>query len=67
MADFGGTELETFRTEVRDWISANFPASLKGKANPMMREERTRKPGARPWARRAGACPPGRRNMAAAG
>ena len=40
MADFGGNELETFRTEVREWISANFPASLKGKPNPMMREER---------------------------
>jgi len=42
MADFGGADLEAFRTEVRDWISANFPASLKGKPNPMMREERTK-------------------------
>jgi len=42
MADFGGSDLEAFRGDVRDWISANFPASLKGKANPMMREERSK-------------------------
>jgi alkylation response protein AidB-like acyl-CoA dehydrogenase len=41
MADFGGTDLEAFRAEARGWIEANFPASLKGKPNPMMREERT--------------------------
>jgi alkylation response protein AidB-like acyl-CoA dehydrogenase len=42
MADFGGaTDLEAFRKEVREWVEANFPASLKGKPNPMMREERT--------------------------
>jgi len=40
MADFGGTDVETFRKEVRDWVEANFPASLKGKPNPMAREER---------------------------
>jgi alkylation response protein AidB-like acyl-CoA dehydrogenase len=28
MADFGGSELETFRTEVREWLGANFPKSL---------------------------------------
>jgi alkylation response protein AidB-like acyl-CoA dehydrogenase len=33
MADFGAdVELEPFRAEVRDWIAANFPASLKGQA-----------------------------------
>ena len=42
MADFGGSELETFRADVRTWIEANFPASLKGRPNPMMREERTK-------------------------
>ncbi|MDB5493506.1 MAG: acyl-CoA dehydrogenase [Phenylobacterium sp.] len=42
MADFGGSDLEAFRAEARDWISANFPASLKGQGNPMMREERAR-------------------------
>ncbi len=42
MADFGGTDLEGFRAEAKGWIEANFPASLKGKPNPMMREERTK-------------------------
>jgi alkylation response protein AidB-like acyl-CoA dehydrogenase len=40
MADFGGSDLDAFRAEARSWIEANFPASLKGKPNPMMREER---------------------------
>jgi alkylation response protein AidB-like acyl-CoA dehydrogenase len=40
MADFGGADLETFRKEVRTWVEANFPASLKGKSNPMARDER---------------------------
>ena len=31
MADFGGTDLEAFRTEARDWIAGNFPAALKGR------------------------------------
>lgn len=31
MADFGGGDLDAFRTEVRDWVAANFPSSLKGK------------------------------------
>ncbi|HSV02766.1 MAG TPA: acyl-CoA dehydrogenase family protein [Phenylobacterium sp.] len=30
MADFGGTELETFRAEAREWLEANFPMSLRG-------------------------------------
>ena len=38
MAD-GSVDLEGFRTEARSWIEANFPAGLKGRANPMMREE----------------------------
>ncbi|PZQ64090.1 MAG: acyl-CoA dehydrogenase [Phenylobacterium zucineum] len=46
MADFGGTDLEAFRAEVRSWVEANFPASLKGKPNPMMREERGSPPSA---------------------
>ncbi len=41
MADFGGGDLDAFRTEVRGWVEANFPAGLKGKPNPMMREERS--------------------------
>ena len=40
MADFGATDLEAFRTEAREWIAANFPAALKNRVNPMMREER---------------------------
>jgi len=44
MADFGGTDLDGFRKEVRDWVEANFPASLKGKPNPMAREERGNDP-----------------------
>jgi alkylation response protein AidB-like acyl-CoA dehydrogenase len=40
MADFGGTDLEGFRTEAREWIAANFPPALKGRGNSMMREER---------------------------
>ena len=42
MADFGGTDLESFRAEAREWIAANFPAELKGRANPMMREARAK-------------------------
>ncbi len=38
MADFGGDDLETFRAEARDWLSANFPASLKGKGAMMYNE-----------------------------
>src|SRR6201996_588962 len=37
MADFGG-ELDAFRGEARDWLKANFPASLKGRAALMFRE-----------------------------
>ena len=29
MADFGGTELEAFRIEVRDWLAQNYPAELR--------------------------------------
>ena len=28
MADFGGSDLDTFRAEAREWLDANFPASL---------------------------------------
>jgi hypothetical protein len=40
MADFGGGDPEAFRKEVREWVDANFPAELKSRPNPMMREER---------------------------
>ena len=42
LAEFGGTDLEAFRTEAREWIAANFPAGLKGRPNPMAREERSK-------------------------
>ena len=29
MADFGAAELDTFRSEVRDWLAANYPAELR--------------------------------------
>jgi len=29
MADFGGAELDAFRTEVRAWLEANYPAELR--------------------------------------
>ncbi|MBL8772309.1 MAG: acyl-CoA dehydrogenase family protein [Phenylobacterium sp.] len=38
MADFGGPDLTAFRGEVRDWLAASFPASLKGQAPPEGRE-----------------------------
>lgn len=31
MADFGGSDLEAFRGQVREWVAANFPPSCKGK------------------------------------
>ena len=39
MADFGGDlDLEKFRIEARAWLEANFPQSLKGRANLAMAE-----------------------------
>ena len=38
MADFGGDDLDTFRADARDWLNANFPASLKGKGAMMYNE-----------------------------
>jgi alkylation response protein AidB-like acyl-CoA dehydrogenase len=35
MADFGGADLDAFRTEARDWLAANFPRSLSGQGLPM--------------------------------
>jgi alkylation response protein AidB-like acyl-CoA dehydrogenase len=29
MADFGGSDLDTFRTEARTWLEANYPQSLR--------------------------------------
>ena len=30
MADFGGVELDAFRTEARSWLEANVPPSIRG-------------------------------------
>src|SRR3954471_21332183 len=30
MPDFGGADLDAFRAEAREWLEANFPASLRG-------------------------------------
>ena len=38
MADFGGDDIEAFRAEARDWLSAHFPSSLKGKGGLMYTE-----------------------------
>ncbi|OYU68924.1 MAG: acyl-CoA dehydrogenase [Alphaproteobacteria bacterium PA2] len=55
MADFGGSDLETLRSEARAWIEANFPAELKGRPNPMMREERsTPSPAQEAWRKAMG-------------
>jgi len=46
MADFGGgAELEAFRAEAAEWLKANFPASLKGKAAMASAEGRAPKDG----------------------
>ena len=38
MADFGPTDLDTFRAEARDWLAANFPPALKGRGGVMTGE-----------------------------
>jgi alkylation response protein AidB-like acyl-CoA dehydrogenase len=38
MADFGGGEAEGFRSEVKDWLEAHFPPSLKGRGAMMYGE-----------------------------
>jgi alkylation response protein AidB-like acyl-CoA dehydrogenase len=36
MADFGGSELDAFRAEAREWLEANFPKSLAFQPVPMI-------------------------------
>jgi alkylation response protein AidB-like acyl-CoA dehydrogenase len=36
MADFGGSDLDAFRAEARDWLQANFPKSLADKQPAMI-------------------------------
>jgi alkylation response protein AidB-like acyl-CoA dehydrogenase len=37
MADFGGSDLDAFRAEAREWLEANFPASLRNDPDAGMR------------------------------
>jgi alkylation response protein AidB-like acyl-CoA dehydrogenase len=57
MADFGGGELDGFRTEARGWLAANFPASLR--ADPAAQLAATMgvtpSPDAQAWTKRMGA------------
>jgi alkylation response protein AidB-like acyl-CoA dehydrogenase len=39
MADFGGQDLEAFRAEAREWLEANFPASLRRDASAVTETE----------------------------
>ncbi len=41
MADFGGAELDAFRAEAREWLEANFPASLRRDASAVAESEAT--------------------------
>ena len=41
MADFGNTELDAFRQETRDWLEANFPASVRRDASAVVNAEAT--------------------------
>ncbi|MFI4950020.1 MAG: acyl-CoA dehydrogenase family protein [Caulobacterales bacterium] len=36
MADFGGSDLDAFRAEAREWLEANFPKSLANKQTAMI-------------------------------
>ena len=55
MADFGAdTDLEAFRKEARDWLEANFPAALKGKAALGNAEVRSNDPDLVKWRKAMG-------------
>jgi alkylation response protein AidB-like acyl-CoA dehydrogenase len=55
MADFGGADLDAFRTEAREWLEANFPPALKGKGGMMFTEGREELSGdAKLWKTRVG-------------
>jgi alkylation response protein AidB-like acyl-CoA dehydrogenase len=38
MADFGGADLDAFRSEARSWLETHFPPSLKGRGGLMYQE-----------------------------
>jgi alkylation response protein AidB-like acyl-CoA dehydrogenase len=55
MADFGtDVELEEFRGEARDWLAANFPPALKGKAMLASAEITQTDPDLKLWRKRIG-------------
>jgi len=41
MPDFGGSDLDTFRAQTREWLEANFPASLRRDASAVTEAEQT--------------------------
>ena len=41
MADFGGSDLDAFRAQTREWLEANFPASLRRDASAVTDAEQT--------------------------
>ena len=57
MADFGATELETFRSEVRDWLAAHFPKSLAHDADAQLAklQARPESPEVKAWRHALGA------------
>ena len=75
MADFGGSELDAFRAEARDWLEANYPqvAARRPRGRPADHDGRrqarpaTTCSGSSGWPRRAGARRPGRRSTARGG
>ncbi|MBI1200142.1 MAG: acyl-CoA dehydrogenase, partial [Phenylobacterium sp.] len=55
MADFGADiDLEAFRKEAREWLEANFPASLKGKSALASAEVRSNEPDLVKWRKAMG-------------
>jgi alkylation response protein AidB-like acyl-CoA dehydrogenase len=58
MADFGGTELDAFRAEAREWLGANFPKSLTEDPNApvvIIPGAASDNPDAKLWTQRMGA------------
>src|SRR3954470_22998680 len=52
MADFGGSDLDAFRTEARDWVEANFPKSLANQPMAMIPGAETQTPDHKLWKQR---------------
>jgi len=52
MADFGGSELDAFRAEAREWVEANFPKSLANQPMAMIPGAETQTPDHKLWKQR---------------